>query len=110
MCLAAAAIPGAVDAVVVRGVPDGYAAMLPIDQPLPYGVYASPGLGSLASPDMLLAQVAPRPLAIVDATAEVFPFTEAVYFADQAMGKLDYNRGDLGQAASWAVDRLGVLE
>jgi acetyl esterase/lipase len=114
-CLAASARVRSFDAVVVRGLPHDFGALLPVDpvDPLanqPWGVMVTPGLAAVASPDMLLAQVAPRPLAVLGATADDFPFAEAIYDAEAAHDVLAFPDGTLDAAALWAVDRLGVLE
>jgi hypothetical protein len=108
-CLAAGAIPGAIDAVVERGLPADFALLLPLAEPDPFGMYLTPGLGALASPDMLLAQIAPRALAIVDGDASAVPFTRALYEATLAPDRLRHG-GDVVDAALWALGLMSQAD
>jgi hypothetical protein len=116
-CLGAAAPAHGPDAFVVRGLPGDFRgaiardpAATDTDEGDPYGMFVTPDLGAIASPDMLLAQVAPRPLAIVDADAATFPFAATIYQAEDAAAALSFRAGSLARATRWAVDRLQFLE
>jgi hypothetical protein len=89
-CLAAAAHDGIFDAIAVRGLPADFQSVLALAEDpfldLPWGMLVTPDLGAVASPDLLLAATAPRPLAVVGAGPGEFPITRAlagdVAFAD----------------------------
>jgi predicted esterase len=116
-CLAAAARVGALDGLAIAGLVTDFAPLLAIDPDdpfgdMPYGVLITPGLGRTVSPDMLLAQVAPRPLAVVGQTAADFPFTATIFERLEATAALGFVADEAGltQAALAVLDRLAILE
>jgi dienelactone hydrolase len=103
-CLAAGAVPGGPDGIVVRGRVEDYAVTYAFGQPDPTLYFLQPGLGKTAHPDMLLAIAAPRPVAVVGGATPTFAVS--VYGAVGAAGALVLEPTDLAAATRAVLTQI----
>jgi dienelactone hydrolase len=106
VCAAAAAVPGAVDGFVLRGLPRDFRTTFAFGQPDPILYYVTPDLGATVDTSMLVALAAPRPVAVVGTDTSAWTHPAAVYGALGAPGALYLGEPDLVAAAARVVDAL----